>query len=227
LARQCHLANAISMVSCAAHFWQVAWLKNEFGDNAIDSQLAKEKNVDVREILNGYILPLSQQLFALCALSHSHMDYAGCGSCLCCTLVGRLGDGLLELAKQYQPHRIFVETSGSAFPAPIAWEIKRLHEAGHPIKLDSIVCVIDVLNFKGMFIYQAHVSASMYKHCQVWLLRAGYQDKSYTAKIQAKYTDLILLNKCELVSESHLEKVLDDVYEINPDTPKVSCDTPL
>ena len=66
--------------------------------------------------------------------------------------------------------RIFVETSGSAFPAPLAWEVSRLEkEKLANVRLDAIICVIDCLHF------------------------SGYQDTSYTAKIQAKFTDLILV----------------------------------
>jgi G3E family GTPase len=42
--------------------------------------------------------------------------------------------------------------------------------------LDSIATVVDCVNF------------------------VGYEDTSYTAKLQAQYTDVILLNKHELVS---------------------------
>ena len=46
--------------------------------------------------------------------------------------------------------------------------------------LDSIATVIDCVNF------------------------IGYEDTSYTAKMQAQYTDVILLNKHELVRVFHL-----------------------
>lgn len=68
---------------------------------------------------------------------------------------------------------------------------------GAPGLLTGIVTVIDAVNFKG------------------------YDDKTYTARLQAQYTDLILINKHELVSEQHLDRTLDDVYDLNPDTPKV------
>jgi G3E family GTPase len=62
--------------------YKICLLKNEFGDLkgpilveslliTVDSELAKESNIDgVQEMLNG---------------------------CLCCTLVGRMADALLEL----------------------------------------------------------------------------------------------------------------------------------
>lgn len=64
-------------------------------------------------------------------------------------------------------------------------------------KLDAIVTVVDAVNF------------------------TGYEDTSMTARIQAQYTDLIVLNKCELVSERQLDLVVDHVNELNTDTPKV------
>lgn len=50
---------------------------------------------------------------------------------------------------------------------------------GDGFVLDSIVTVIDCENFKG------------------------YEDTSYTAKMQAQYTDVILLNKHEQVNYRH------------------------
>lgn len=64
-------------------------------------------------------------------------------------------------------------------------------------KLDAIVTVVDALNF------------------------TGYEDTSLTARLQAQYTDLIIVNKCELVSERELDVVMDHINELNTDTPKV------
>ncbi|KAJ1500243.1 hypothetical protein HMI55_003980, partial [Coelomomyces lativittatus] len=44
---------------------------------------------------------------------------------------------------------------------------------------------------------------------------------SYTAKLQAGYTNVILLNKWDLVTERELDIVLDHVYLLNEDTPKL------
>lgn len=147
--------------------YKVVLLKNEFGNVQVDSEIAKENNIEVKEIING---------------------------CLCCVLVGKLQYALLEIVDKYHPDRIIIETSGSAYPAPIAWEIRKLSDK---LRLDAIITVIDAVNFKG------------------------YKDKSYTAKLQAEYTDLILINKHELVDEQKLDKTLDDVYELNPTTPKI------
>ncbi len=150
--------------------YKMVLLKNEFGNVEVDSKLAKDSNIKVTEMLNG---------------------------CLCCILVGRLGNAIKEIVKTYSPDHILIETSGSAYPAPIAWEIDKMKDQ---LKLDGIITVIDAKNFEG------------------------YKDLGYTAKLQAQYTSLILINKHESLSEVELDKVLDDVYELNPQTPKIKTD---
>ncbi|KAI9281916.1 CobW/HypB/UreG, nucleotide-binding domain-containing protein [Sporodiniella umbellata] len=150
--------------------YKVCLLKNEFGDIEVDSQIAKESNIGVQEMVNG---------------------------CMCCVLVGQMKLALQELKEKYNPDRIIIETSGSAFPAPIAWQIREMETDG--FHLDSIITVVDCENF------------------------SGYEDTSYTAKLQAQYTDVVLLNKHELVDERQLDNVIDAINVLNTDTPKVKC----
>jgi G3E family GTPase len=109
--------------------------------------------------------------------------------------------------------------SGSAFPATLAFQIRELERStNRGLKLDAIVTVIDAENF------------------------VGYEDTSPTAKMQASYTDIILIvslylfpryvlqvksrteqNKWEHVSERELETVLDHLHTLNELTPKIRC----
>lgn len=143
----------------------MALLKNEFGDLAVDSQLAASQAISgVKELLNG---------------------------CICCNLVGQLSEALLQLRSEVVPDRIVIETSGSAFPATLAMEVNRLaREQDGAFVLDGVISVIDVENWKG------------------------YDDTSYTARIQAKFTDLIVFNKWELVDERRFEECLDRVGDL-------------
>lgn len=144
--------------------YKLALLKNEFGDVAVDSQLASSSAIGgVQELLNG---------------------------CICCNLVGQLGDALDTLRKDVHPDRIIIETSGSAFPATLAMEVNRLGRETGYYALDGVIVVIDVENWKG------------------------YEDTSYTAKMQARYTDLIVFNKWELVPERRYEDCLDRVGDL-------------
>lgn len=110
--------------------------------------------------------------------------------------MGQLGPALLELrALSPPPDRIVIETSGSAFPATLAMEVKRLiRENPDTFTLDGVISVIDVENWKG------------------------YDDVSVTAKMQARYTDLIVFNKWELVDEMRFEECLDRVGDLEVQT---------
>ncbi|KAI9451582.1 cobW-domain-containing protein [Russula earlei] len=154
--------------------YRVVLLKNEFGDIEVDSQLAKQSSLTaVSEILNG---------------------------CMCCVLVGQMKNALLEILEKYHPDRIIIESSGSAFPAHLAFQIRELErETSRALALDSIVTVIDAENF------------------------TGYEDTSVTARMQAQYTDVLLINKWEHVSERALDEVLDHLNTLNDHTPKIRC----
>ena len=144
--------------------YRLALLKNEFGDLAVDSQLASSASISgVQEILNG---------------------------CICCNLVGQLGDALSTLRKDVHADRIIIESSGSALPATLAMEVNRLGRETGEYMLDGVIVVIDVENW------------------------SGYADTSYTTKLQAQYTDLIVFNKWEGVSERRYEDCLDRVGDL-------------
>ncbi|KAM5345036.1 hypothetical protein ACJ41O_010898 [Fusarium nematophilum] len=154
--------------------YKLALLKNEFGDLAVDSQLAANSAISgVQELLNG---------------------------CICCNLVGQLGPALAELEDTVTPDRIVVETSGSAFPATLALEVNRLARESGKYVLDGVVSVIDVENWKG------------------------YEDTSYTARIQARYTDLIVFNKWEDAGELRYDECLDRVGDLEVDVAHVKSD---
>jgi len=149
--------------------YKIAWLKNEIGQTAVDTELASAQNTTLtKEMLQG---------------------------CICHVMLGALSEALDELIAA-EPDRIIIETSGSATPAPVVWEIRE----DPRLLMDGVVTVIDAVNF------------------------SGYIDKSFTLKMQARYTDLILINKHEELDEYTLDKNLDDLYEINLDTPKIKTD---
>lgn len=161
------ILNLIPQLKEANPDYKLALLKNEFGDLAVDSQLASSNAISgVRELLNG---------------------------CICCNLVGQLGEALEQLRETVTPDRIIVETSGSAFPATLALEVNRLARETGRYTLDGVVSVIDVENWEG------------------------YEDTSYTARIQARYTDLVVFNKWEPCSEMRFDICLDRLGDLEVD----------
>lgn len=168
------ILNLIPQLRASNPTYKLALLKNEFGDVAIDSQLASSSAISgVREMLGG---------------------------CICCNLVGQLAPALEELEAKVKPDRIVIETSGSAFPATLALEVNRLARDTGRYVLDGVVSVVDVENWKG------------------------YEDTSYTAKIQARYTDLIVFNKWETAGEDRYDECLDRVADLDVEVAKVKTD---
>jgi G3E family GTPase len=168
------ILNLIPQLRAQNPSYKLALLKNEFGDLAVDSQLASSSAISgVQELLNG---------------------------CICCNLVGQLGPALAELEKTVAPDRIIIETSGSAFPATLALEVNRIARDTGKYVLDGVISVVDVENWKG------------------------YEDTSYTAKIQARYTDLIVFNKWETAGEDRYEYCLDRVGDLDVDVARVKSD---
>ncbi|KAL7915109.1 CobW/HypB/UreG, nucleotide-binding domain-containing protein [Trichoderma velutinum] len=171
------ILNLIPQLRAQNPSYKLALLKNEFGDLAVDSQLASSSAISgVQELLNG---------------------------CICCNLVGQLGPALGELEKTVAPDRIIIETSGSAFPATLALEVNRIARDTGKYVLDGVISVIDVENWKG------------------------YEDTSYTAKIQARYTDLIVFNKWETADEDRYDECLDRVGDLDVDVARVKSDKGL
>lgn len=122
------------------------------------------------------------------------------GACICCTNVGQIGESLKELDEKYGPDRVIIETSGSAEPIKLMVEIKRLAAETGKYELDGVVSVIDVENW------------------------GGYASTSFTAKLQARQTDMIVMNKWENVSEMKYEQCLDRLGDMDVETPVVKSD---
>jgi G3E family GTPase len=92
--------------------------------------------------------------------------------------------GVTEIINKYDPEIIFVETSGASEPFPIFLSLQNLG-----VSIEGIICVTDAKNFDA------------------------YKDNS-TAKYQLGGSNIIILNKVDLVTEEELEEVKKEVISI-------------
>jgi hypothetical protein len=96
---------------------------------------------------------------------------------------------------------IWLSHSGSGFPATLAFQIRELErETSRALALDAIVTVIDAENF------------------------IGYEDTSVTARMQAQYTDVLLIvgfQPVDFCMDFLIFFIVLSVVE------EVSCDTPV
>lgn len=104
--------------------------------------------------------------------------------CICCQLAQEFESGVIEIINKYNPEMIFVETSGASEPFPIFLSLQNLG-----ISVEGVICVVDAKNLNT------------------------YKDNS-TARYQIGGSNIIVLNKIDLVTNAELEAVTQEVKQI-------------
>ncbi len=113
--------------------------------------------------------------------------------CICCSINGELLDAVYRILDRPEPvDYLVVETTGLADPLPVAMTFlgSDLRDA---TRLDSIITLVDAENF-GPEILSGEVARS-----------------------QVVYSDMILLNKCDLVDQARLDSVERELRAIKND----------
>ncbi|MFM1899812.1 MAG: hypothetical protein RLZZ216_388 [Cyanobacteriota bacterium] len=113
--------------------------------------------------------------------------------CICCSINGELLDAVYRILDRPDPvDYLVVETTGLADPLPVAMTFlgSDLRDA---TRLDSIITLIDAENFSDEIL------------------------DGEVARAQVVYGDILLLNKCDLVSEERLADVEGRLREIKTD----------
>jgi G3E family GTPase len=112
--------------------------------------------------------------------------------CLCCTLVGNLKKAIHQILSRFQPDVIVLETTGLANPYNLLDEISEVEVL---VRFDSITTMVDGLN----------VAKSL--------------EDFEVAIDQIKAADILLLNKKDLLTDSQLQKINQQLKAINPRAP--------
>ncbi|KAB1440269.1 CobW family GTP-binding protein [Pseudodesulfovibrio senegalensis] len=108
--------------------------------------------------------------------------------CVCCTLAGSISRGVEQLRARFNPKVIVLETTGLANPFNILGELDKLRPLA---RLDSITTLVDAANALDLL------------------------SESDIARNQIEAADIVLLNKCDLVSEDHLETLGKTLRSLN------------
>jgi len=110
--------------------------------------------------------------------------------CICCSINGELLEAVYRVLERPEPvDYLVVETTGLADPLPVAMTFLG-SDLRDLTRLDSIITLVDAENF-GPETLQGEVGRS-----------------------QVVYGDMILLNKCDLVSEERLEQLENELRAI-------------
>jgi len=103
---------------------------------------------------------------------------------------------LLDSGKQIDA--IVIEASGASEPLPIAQSFL-MNDMGGRVKLDSIVCLVDALNYESLLTSHTDIALD-----------------------QLEYADFVVLNKCDLVGEDKLELIHTLIRRVNALAPIIN-----
>jgi len=113
--------------------------------------------------------------------------------CICCSINGELVEAIEKLINVNKSlDYIIIETTGLADPLPVAMTLLG-SELRDQTRLDSIITLIDTENFNDIVL------------------------ESSIGRSQIIYGDILLLNKCDLVTNKNIEETINKLKEIKND----------
>ncbi|MFM1812968.1 MAG: hypothetical protein RLZZ336_1906 [Cyanobacteriota bacterium] len=113
--------------------------------------------------------------------------------CICCSINGELLDAVYRILDRPEPvDYLVVETTGLADPLPVAMTFLG-SDLRDSTRLDSIITLVDAENFSDDLL------------------------EGEVARAQIVYSDMLLLNKCDLVEEERLQALETQLREIKTD----------
>jgi len=119
--------------------------------------------------------------------------------CICCTINGELLEAVYRLLERPEKlDYLVVETTGLADPLPVAMTFLG-SDLRDLTRLDSIITLVDAENFSEELL------------------------KGEVARAQIVYGDMLLLNKCDLVSEERLQQLESQLRQIKTDARILRC----
>lgn len=115
------------------------------------------------------------------------------GGCICCSQQMQLEDAVLDICARFRPERLFIEPSGVAEASGIL-QVLTSSALRQQIVLDGVITVVDAETFLE---YAEPDAFGTFFHDQV------------------VHADLIVINKGDLVSSSHLDTVVQRISSLN------------
>lgn len=136
--------------------------------------------------------------------------------CICCTLREDLLVEVERLAKDGQFDYILIESTGISEPIPVAQTFSYIDEElgidlGQFCRLDTMVTVVDAFRFWHDF-----SSGETLVDRQQGLNQEDHRDVVDLLIDQIEFCDVLILNKCDLISKSELIKLERILRKIQP-----------
>lgn len=184
-----------------SHGKRITVIVNDMSEINIDSRLLKRTEEKMIELSNG---------------------------CICCTLREDLLEQLIEIGNRDSCDLIVIESTGIAEPLHIAETFayaggiadkNRTKDVLGPIQLDTMVTVVDMQTFFHYF----DSKDKMYNLKSDDKLNTsdicpGTEERTLSHLLvdQVQFADVLVLNKCDLVSENVVRDVMGVIRDLNP-----------
>jgi len=161
-------------------------------------------NVDAELVRQGGVLKKEEKMIELS------------NGCICCTLREDLLASLSSLAAENRFDHILVESSGVSEPLPVA-ETFTFHDKTTDVSLNDVASLHNLVTVVD--------AASVFEQLDTMdtLVDRGWQategDQRTVAHLlcdQLEFADLLLINKCDLVSEAQLGAIETFLRKVNP-----------
>ncbi len=174
---------------------KVAVIVNDMSEVNIDAQLIREGG--------GALHQTQEKLVELT------------NGCICCTLREDLLLEVGRLANEGKFDYLLIESTGISEPAPVADTFTFALADGVGLsdvaELDTMVTVIDAANFLA----DIHDSRALHESDP----SASQEDTRGVSELlidQAEFADVIVINKCDLVSQGELDELKQFLEKLNP-----------
>jgi len=126
--------------------------------------------------------------------------------CACCTVRGDLVKAFDQLRERKNDFDlILLETTGLADPAPIIKTISSDWSLANTFRIDGVICLVDV------------------KHVLDHLNETREEGTVNEAVQQVAFSDRILLNKTDTVTQAQLAEVKETIHSINTFAEQIEC----
>lgn len=112
--------------------------------------------------------------------------------CICCEIREDFVTETESLLRKYKPDRLLIESTGIAEPGRILQAFYEIPPLRERTTVEPVICTVDARAFFGLV-----------------------KEFEYNYVCQIKTADVVLLNKCDLVTQSHAAKVEKEIRKIN------------
>ncbi len=161
-----------------------------------------EVNIDSQFLENSSILRSDEQLVEMT------------NGCICCTLREDLLQEVAALSKQNRFDYLLIESSGISEPLPVAQTFSFADESGHSLseisRLDTLVTLVDAVNF-----WRDIQSVDLLADRGQELSPDDERGVTDLLISQLEWANVIILNKCDLVSEAQLLEIESACRKLN------------